>query len=139
MGKRIYLVLFAAFALGSFGIIRATADLTAQDDAQPSAATSTGQSAARVYIDPETGKLGGPPPGIDPPGLSIAEQNKLSRSAEGLEQRQLPDGTLLVNLQGRFQNMSVVSKTRDGKTHITCNHSADDVEHNLLHGSGNMP
>jgi len=139
MGKLIYPVLLAAFALGGLGITSATADPTAQDDAQLSAATSSGRSAARVYIDPETRKLGGPPPGIEPTGLSIAEQNKLSRSGEGLEKRQLPDGTLLVNLQGRFQNMSVVSKTHDGKTHITCNHSVDHVEHKLIHGSGVMP
>jgi len=139
MDKLIYLILLSAFALGGLGIIRATADPTAQDDAQFSAITSTKQSAARVYIDPKTGKLGGPPPGTEPPGLSIAEQNKLSRSHQGLEKRQLPDGTLLVNLQGRFQNMSVVTMTPDGESHITCNHSADDVEHKLLHGSGDIP
>ena len=130
MGKPIYLVLLAAFALSGLGITRATAGPAEQDDAQ--------LSAARVYTNPETGKLGGPPPDIEPLGLSIAERNKLNRSGEGLEKRQLPDGTLLVNLQGRFQNMSVVSKTPDGKTHITCNHSVDDVEHKLIHGSGDM-
>jgi hypothetical protein len=139
MDKLIYLILLSAVALAGLGITRATADPTAQDDAQPAAAISTGRSAARVHIDPETRKAGGPPPGIDPPGLSIAEQNKLSRSEQGLEKRQLPDGTLLVNLQGRFQNMSVVSKTHDGKTHISCNHAVDDVEHKLLHGSGDPP
>jgi len=139
MAKLIYLILLSTFTLGALGITRATADAAAQDDQQLSAATSTGQSAARVYIDPETRKLGGPPSGIEPPGLSIAEQNKLSRSEEGLEKRVLPDGTMLVNLQGRFQNMSVVTMTPDGETHITCNHSVDDVEHKLLHGSGDMP
>lgn len=139
MDKFIYLILVSGLALGGLCITSTTADPVGQDDPRLSATTATGQSVARAYIDPETRKLGSPPPGIVPLGLSIAEQNKLSRSEAGLEKRQLPDGTLLVNLQGRFQNMSVVSKTRDGKTHITCNHSADDVEHNLLHGSGNMP
>jgi hypothetical protein len=139
MGKIIYLILLSAFMLGGLGITWATADPAAQDDAQLSAVTSNKQSAARVYIDPETRKLGGPPPGTELPGLSIALQNKLSRSDEGLEKRLLPNGTLLVNLQGRFQNMSVVTMTPDGETHITCNHSTNDVEHSQVHGSGHMP
>jgi hypothetical protein len=139
MDKFIYLILLSGVALGGLGIASVISDPLAQDDAQLSAATSTGQSGAWLHINPETGKLGGPPPGIDPPGLSIAEQHRLSRSEEGLEKQQLPDGTLLVNLQGRFQSMSVVSKTPDGKMHITCSHSVDDVEHKLLHGRGHVP
>jgi hypothetical protein len=139
MGKLIYLILLSAFALGGLGITSATADPAAQDNAQLATGTATKQSAARVYIEPETRKLGGPPPGTELPGLSIALQNKLSRSDEGLEKRLLPNGTLLVNLQGRFQNMSVVTMTPDGETHITCNHSADDVEHSQVHGSGDIP
>jgi hypothetical protein len=139
MGKRIYLIFPLVFALGSLDINSATADPTAQEDEQLSAATSAGQSAARVYIDPKTRKPGGPPPGIEPPGLIIAEQNRLSRSDKGLEKRQLPDGTSLVNLQGRFQNMTVVNKTPDGKSHMTCNHSVDGVEHSLLHASEDAP
>ena len=139
MSKQINLILLSAFALGALGITGATAEPAAQDDAQISAVTSTSHSAVRVYIDPETRRLGGPPPGIEPPGLSIAKQKMLSRSEQGLEKRLLPDGTLLVNLQGRFQNMSVVTRTPDGETRITCNHSADDVEHSRVHGSGDMP
>lgn len=139
MGKLIYLILLSAFALGGLGIARATAGPAAQGDAQRPAVTSTAESASRVYIDPKTRKLGGPPPGTKPPGLSIAEQNKLSRADTGLKKRLLPNGTSLVNLQGRFQNMSVVTMTPDGKTHMTCSHSVDDVEHALTHSGEDKP
>jgi hypothetical protein len=139
MGKRIYLTLLMMISQVGWGIGGATADPTTPDDVQVPATTSPGQSAARVYIDPKTRKPVGPPPGIEPPGLIIAEQNRLSRSDKGLEKRQLPDGTSLVNLQGRFQNMTVVNKTPDGKSHMTCKHSVDGVEHSLLHASGDAP
>ena len=47
----------------------------------------------RVYRDPQTGRIGPPPVGVEPPGLSIAEQHMLNRSDEGLRQRTLPGGS----------------------------------------------
>ena len=38
----------------------------------------------RVYRDPQTRRLGPPPPGLAPPGLTTAEQRMLSRSDQGL-------------------------------------------------------
>lgn len=139
MGKLIHLIFVSAFVLGGLYITSATADPAMQDDAPLSSVQSTGQSAARVYIDPDTGKLGGPPAGRVSPGLPIALQNNLSRSDEGLEKRLLPNGTALVHLQGRFKNTSVVTMTPAGEAHITCNHSVEGVEHALTHGSGDMP
>ncbi len=139
MSKLSYFVLLLALALGGLGIARAAADRAIQDDAELATSTPGRQSAAQVYINPRTGKLGGPPQGMEPPGLSIALHNKLSRSAAGLKKRRLSNGTLLVNLQGRFQNMSVVTLTPDQEKHINCHHSADAVEHALQHGSVTTP
>ena len=91
--------------------------------------------AGRVFINPETGKLGGPPAGVKPPGLSIATQNRLSRSSDGLQTQQLPDGTVLMNLQGRFQNMSVVTLGEHGEAHLTCSHSVDHLEKAITHSA----
>ena len=97
--------------------------------------TNTGQMAGRVFINPATGKLGGPPSGVQAPGLSIATQKKLSRSGNGLRTRQLPDGTVLVDLQGRFQNLSAVTLDKDGEAHLTCSHSADHIEKAMVQGA----
>jgi hypothetical protein len=139
MYLRAYSITIAMFALGNLGTIAASAEPIADDNAQAAIAPATTQSAARVYIDPKTGHMSGPPAGVEPPGLSIALQKKLSRSDRGLEKRLLPNGAMLVNLQGRFQNMSVVTIAPDGEPHITCNHSVDEAEHALAHGEGDRP
>jgi hypothetical protein len=97
--------------------------------------TNTGQMAGRVFINPETGELGGPPAGAEPPGLSIATQNRLNRSDKNLQIQHLPDGTMLMDLQGRFQNMSVVTLDQDGEAHLTCSHSVDQLEKALVLGA----
>jgi hypothetical protein len=74
----------------------------------------------RVYRDPQTGRLGSPPPGVQPPGLSIAEQRMLSRSDQGLQLRTLPRGGVAVDLQGRYQNMAVATVGVDGKAAVNC-------------------
>ena len=120
------------------GIASGKADAAKEGAEYTTTNTNTGQMAGRVFINPETGKLGGPPPGVEPPGLSIATQNRLSRSSHGLQVQQLPDGTVLMNLQGRFQNMSVVTLDEHGEAHLICSHSVDHLEKAITH-SADLP
>lgn len=79
-----------------------------------------GLSAMRVYRDPETGELTHqPPPGLAR-GLSEEMRRRVSRSSEGLRARTLPDGTNVLNLQGRFLALSVAKRTADGKVVTDC-------------------
>jgi len=120
------------------GIAAVHAD-PAPDNAKPAVA-APGIEAARVYRDPETGELGPPPanaaPFPAPTELSAATRARLSRSDEGLQARTLPDGTQLLDLQGRFQNFSVVTLDRHGDKHLYCSHSVDQVERALQQGGG---
>jgi hypothetical protein len=74
----------------------------------------------RVYRDPQTGKLGPPPPGITPPGLTAAEQRMLNRSDQGLRPLTLPGGGVAIDLQGRFRNMAVATVGADGQAVVNC-------------------
>jgi len=74
----------------------------------------------RVYRDPQTGRLGPPPPGVQPPGLSVAEQRMLNRSDAGLQSRVLPGGGVVVDLQGRYQSMAVATVSADGQAAVNC-------------------
>jgi len=74
----------------------------------------------RVYRDPQTGRLGPPPPGVQPPGLSAAELRILNRSDQGLQLRTLPRGGVAVDLQGRYQNMAVATVGADGQAAVNC-------------------
>lgn len=125
---------FAVMVISCHGIAHADDEAAVPDTR--SAESATAQSAARVYIDPKTGKLGGPPPGVQPPGLSIAVQQMLSRSDRGLVQSRLSNGTVVVDLQGRFQNVSVATIAPEGDAHINCDHSAERIEHVMEQGSG---
>ena len=74
----------------------------------------------RVYRDPQTGRLGPPPPSLEPLGLTTAEQRMLSRSDHGLRPRTLPSGGVAVDLQGRYRNMAVATVDADGQAAVNC-------------------
>jgi hypothetical protein len=135
--KKLVLHSLPVLLLGCLGVTGVNADST-QDEAQPSPAiVDTGIKAGRVFRDPETGELGPPPAtipaeaGIPTARLSAATRQKLNRSSEGLQARTLPDGTRLIDLQGRFQNFSVATLDEHGEAHLNCSHSVDDIEQTL--------
>ncbi|HET9950606.1 MAG TPA: hypothetical protein VFS09_02300 [Candidatus Eisenbacteria bacterium] len=98
---------------------------SAQSDAPAIAAatpaTPRGSAGMIVGIDPETGKLGLP---------SKAERAALDRAANlspaldrsdaGLTVIHRPDGSMMVDLQGRFQDYAVMRITPDGRKVETC-------------------
>lgn len=66
-------------------------------------------------------------PGADVARPSTAEimenpilRNALSRSSEGLVTRRAPDGTVSIDLQGRFQNVSMVRIDASGEFRFGC-------------------
>ena len=86
-----------------------------------SESTAALNQAQRVYIDPATGRLlQQPPPGVEVIELSPQEQQMLSRSDVGLHSEYLPDGTVIVNLQGRFRHFAVATVNKDGAVKTNC-------------------
>jgi hypothetical protein len=69
-----------------------------------------------VGIDPETGRLG-PPTKAARTALAIPA---LDRSMEGLAVAYNPDGSKMIDLQGKFQEYTVVHITPDGRKVETC-------------------
>jgi len=85
--------------------------------------STPGAAAMRISIDPETGAL---VPGKVPVAKLDAElEEALSRSGEGLVEVHHPDGSVSIDLQGRFQNASMARIDSSGKLHTTCVNSAD--------------
>ena len=88
---------------------------------------SSGTAGMMAYVDPETGEL---TTGIAPAGafeLDADTQNALRRDTEGLEVVKHPDGSESIDLQGRFQSVSVVRIDENGKA-IVCTDNANGVE-----------
>jgi hypothetical protein len=67
----------------------------------------------RVFLDPQTGRRVGPRP-LPPQALAALERAMLRRDGAGLVQQILPNGAVLVRLQGRFHNMAVARIDPEG-------------------------
>ena len=84
-----------------------------------------------AYIDPETGEL---TTGPRPAGVSVELdpdlENALRRDDQGLEVVKHADGTWSMDLQGRYQHVSMVRIDENGKMTV-CTDNAQAVEHNL--------
>jgi hypothetical protein len=55
-------------------------------------------------------------------GEALADPNlaaALSTSSEGLYEETLPDGSVMVRLQGRFQNVAFATLSRDGSVQVS--------------------
>ena len=85
---------------------------------RPAAAAAGGMGMV-VAVDPETGLLGLPSQD-DMLQLSVAEKTGLSRSAAGLAAVRMPGGAVMVNLQGRFMDYSVVRLDAGGRPRLGC-------------------
>jgi hypothetical protein len=79
-------------------------------------AATTGQARLVARIDPETGELGLP----TGESLSPMEEAALSTSDEGLLEVHHPNGAVSIDLQGRFQSLSMVTVGKDGKVQLHC-------------------
>jgi hypothetical protein len=117
---RILIALVAAAGLAVLPGTSGTEDAAAHHTEivpAPDAGSTPGTAAMRAYLNPETGAL---EVGVAPVGsaayqtLDPATQNALRRDANGLVETYHPDGSVSVNLQGRFQSVSVRKKTTDG-------------------------
>jgi hypothetical protein len=91
---------------------------SASPETQPTApAVAVAPAAASgmvVYIDPETGGLTSTPPSAEAAAELLALEAALSRSSEGLVETTASDGSPMINLQGRFQNVLMAGVSAHG-------------------------
>jgi hypothetical protein len=73
----------------------------------------------RVQIDPQTGQV---KPLTPEEARKLAEALKVlaNQSSEGLKQVQHPDGSVSIDLQGRFQNVAIAKRNDDGSVSQSC-------------------
>ena len=103
---------------------------TASASAAAAAPTEPGDGAAMVvFLDPETGQRVSRPITEAQRQMSRSARARLNRSSEGLEVVHRQDGSMMVNLQGRFQNTSVVRRESDGSLHLDCDTDAEPLGH----------
>jgi hypothetical protein len=141
---------WSAFAIGALtgivaiGLIVAagTADQAVSPAVAESAPPADGSSTSQVTttpgsagmwaaIDPETGDLIPVPAGTVTKARDAELARMLSRSTDGLEEVVLPDGSVMVDLQGRFMNASVATIDENGELQTSCVDDADEALHLL--------
>ena len=86
---------------------------------RPPAHQRPGMAGMVVGIDPETGELGMPTP-EQMRAFSDSPQYQVDHSAAGLVEVHHPDGSVSVDLQGRFQEYATVRVGPDGKLIFRC-------------------
>ena len=116
----------AVIALGAITVISRQKSEARVSDV-PSAATSkqppnyiTVKVAGRdVQVDPQTGQI---KPLSPQEAQQLAEQLKgmFNKSTEGLAAVREPDGSITMDLQGRFQNVTVARTNEDGSVETSC-------------------
>jgi hypothetical protein len=80
-----------------------------------------------VAVDPQTGKLRPPTPD-EARQLGMALRNYLNRSSQGLTVKTHPNGAQSVDLQGRFQSVSLAKVNPDGSASEKCVTSMQEAE-----------
>lgn len=113
--------------------LTAPVPLLAADTPEPTASQPV-MSGMVVSRDPQTGKLRMPTQ-AERHALGLDIQQALRRDTAGLREVTLPDGTVMLDLQGRFQSMSVVTLSEDGQLHMHCSDDADHLHHAMEHGA----
>ena len=73
-----------------------------------------------VGIDPETGRIGKPSAEARARMAERAADPALDRSMEGIEIVHRPDGSMMADLKGRFQDYTTIRITPDGRRIESC-------------------
>jgi hypothetical protein len=101
----------------------ASAETTEPADAAPAEAQKPSQPVTlmgmQAYVDPRTGKLR-QPTREEAQALRDEIAALTNRSVEGLQPVFHPDGTIGLDLQGRFLNLTVAHIDADGKLSMEC-------------------
>jgi hypothetical protein len=121
--RRLGAMLGATVVVATLALWAAATMRQSSASSTPSTHTSTTQAPGTagmvVALDPETGTV----------GMPTAEQMKafddqmkasLNQSDVGLEFVNRPDGSTIVDLQGRYQSMSIAKIGPDGRPQTTC-------------------
>jgi hypothetical protein len=89
-----------------------------------------GTSAMRAYLNPETGQLEVRKALLSEFELDAETREALRRDTEGLVMQHHPDGSVSVNLKGRFQNATIAHIDENGVMTICTDH-AHHAQHAL--------
>ncbi len=97
-----------------------TPAVTAAESDVDTPTTSVGEVGMMVGVDPETGRIGKPSAEVRQRLEATLPDPALDRSMDGIEIIHRPDGSMMADLKGRFQDYTVIRITPDGRKIESC-------------------
>lgn len=102
-------------------LVSAAAHVYASDKAaEAPAASSAAESGLRVYVDPQSGELVSQPVTEEQRQQAAATEAAFNQDNSDLVSVRMPDGSVMVDLQGRFQQATVATVQADGSIRTYC-------------------
>ncbi len=92
-----------------------------------------------VFLDPETGKITDRPTPEQMAAIRAQMSQLVVESTAGLVGRTYPNGMKSLDLQGRFQSVSIVTLDANGKQHMTCAETPDEAASALFKAPRQVP
>lgn len=117
----------AAFRIAAWAVVAALATATAglaqeKPVTSEAAAGPQGLGGLQVSIDPATGKLRAPSP-EEARAMTASLERIFRQSTQGLQAEQRSDGSLKLDLEGRFLSVSLGRRNPDGSVTTDCTNS----------------
>jgi hypothetical protein len=135
-------ILLAAAVVAGFVVLSSTGTTNTPTPAERAVAAggepAPGTAAMRAYLNPETGRIETGPVPLSDAALDPETENALRRDSEGLVEVRHADGSVSIDLQGRFQNVSILRIDENGKT-VVCTEHAECAGHVLQGGATGAP
>ncbi len=78
-----------------------------------------------AFRDPQTGERVSRPSAEEVEAMKAAFARHFDQSTEDLEEVELPNGTIMIDLRGRFQHATIVNRNPDGSRTHTCTQSLE--------------
>jgi hypothetical protein len=112
-------------AVAGLGLVSLTGDAHHASQTTPAVAShdamAPGEAGLRAFINPETGKVEvGTGAAFE---FDADTENALRRDSEGLVEVRHADGSVSVDLQGRFQSVSMIHVDENGKKFVCTDHA----------------
>lgn len=148
LSRRVSLVVWAVTLVFLGFAPLATSAVTAQADAAAPARTDAPELASElgevapglwIFLDPETGLITDRPSPEQAAALRAQVSSLVNESTAGLVGRTHPDGSKSLDLRGRFQSVSILTLTPEGKPNVTCAETTEDALGALLPGVRPIP
>lgn len=124
VGVALIIAVFAVASLAVLTSMEGPESGTVATKAASSTESAAGSAALRAYLDPETGEIAVGPSTASELELDPETENAIRRDDQGLVQVRHADGSVSMDLQGRYQSVAIARRNADGTVTVCTDDAA---------------